>query len=284
MWKEFFRFDLRYQLRQPMLWLVMVVLAAMAFASAGSTSFRIGAGPAGIGNVHLNAPGVIANQLGVLSMIAMLLVTVFIAGAVLRDSESGMADLLYAAPLRKRDYLFGRFLAGFTVCLLIFAAITAAMMAGSLLPSIDPARLGAFSLWPYAWSFVVLVVPNLLFVAALLMLLATVTRSMMMVYVGVLAFMVLWSVAAVLDAGNGSASLSLLLDPFGVRVLAHLTRYFTSAQLNAELPPLSGLLLANRVLWTVIALAMAGATVALFKPQHAGSGRRFGKARSQPAR
>jgi ABC-type transport system involved in multi-copper enzyme maturation permease subunit len=258
----------------------------MAFASAGSTSFRIGAGPGGIGNVHLNAPGVIASQLGVLSMISMLLVAVFIAGAVLRDSETGIADLLYATPLRKLDYLLGRFLAGFAVCLLIFGVITLAMMLGSRLPGIDPERLGAFSLWPYAWSFAVLVVPNLLFVAALLMLLAAVTRSMIMVFAGVVAFIVLWAMAAALGAGNGSVggggSMSVLLDPFGVRVLSQLMRYFSGAQLNTELPPLGGLLLANRLLWTGAALAMFGATVALFKPQRAGTGRRlFGKAPAQ---
>jgi ABC-type transport system involved in multi-copper enzyme maturation permease subunit len=292
MWQEFFRFDLRYQLRQPMLWLVTVALAAMAFATAGSTSFRIGAGPGGIGNVHLNAPVVIANQLGVLSMISMLLVTVFIAGAVLRDSETGIADLLYATPLRKLDYLLGRFLAGFAVCLLIFGVITLAMMSGSRLPSIDPERLGAFSLWPYVWSFAVLVVPNLLFVAALLTLLAAVTRSMIMVYTGVVAVVVLWAMAAALGAGNGSVggggSMSVLLDPFGVRVLTQLTRYFNGAQLNTELPPLSGLLLANRLLWTGVALAMFGATVALFKPQRAGTASRshfrlFGRAPAQEA-
>ncbi|MBF5043288.1 hypothetical protein FGE12_12890 [Aggregicoccus sp. 17bor-14] len=286
MWREFFRFDLRYQLRQPLLWLATAVLGGMAFASAGSTSVRIGTGPGGIGNVHLNAPVVIANQLGVLSMISMLLVTVFVAGAVLRDSETGMADLLYATPLRKRDYLFGRFLAGFAVCLLVFSAITLAMMAGASLPSVDPERLGAFSLWPYAWSFGVLVVPNLLFVAALLMLLAALTRSMIAVYAGVVAVIVLWAVAAALGAGNGSAGggapVAALLDPFGVRVLARLTRYFSAAQLNTELPPLSGLLLANRLLWSGTALAMLGATVALFRPQRAGTaGRRFGKAQPQ---
>lgn len=274
MWKEFFRFDLRFQLRQPMLWLVTAALAGMAFASACSSTFRIGAGPGGIGNVHLNAPGVIANQLGVMSMISMLLVTVFIAGAILRDSESGMADLLYAAPLRKADYLAGRFLAGFTVCLVIFAVITLAMMAGSRMPTIDPARLGAFDVWPYAWSFAVLVVPNLLFVAALLYLLAAVTRSMIMVYVGVLAFIVLWSIAAALGAANTGNSMALVLDPFGVRLLAQSMRYFTSAQLNTDLPSLSGLLLANRLLWSVVAIAMFGATLVLFKQQRADTGQR----------
>jgi ABC-type transport system involved in multi-copper enzyme maturation permease subunit len=282
MWTEFFRFDLRYQLRQPLLWLITLALAAMAFAAAGNPSVQIG-GAGAAGNVHLNAPSVIASQLGVLSMLSMLLVTVFIAGAVLRDSETGIADLLYATPLRKADYLTGRFLAGFAACLLIFIAITVAMMLAPSLSSAGPERLGAFSFRPYAWSFGVLVVPNLLFVAALLMLLAATTRSMIMVYAGVVAFIVLWAMAAALGAGSGSVggggSMSVLLDPFGVRVLAQLTRYFSAAQLNAELPPLSGLLLANRLLWTGVALAMFGATLVLFKPQRAGTARRrFGKA------
>ena len=156
MWKEFFRFDLRYQLRQPLLWLTAIALSAMAFLSASNDSFRIGGG---IGNVHMNAPVVIANQLSILSIIAMFLVTVFIAGAVLRDKEVGIADMLFATPMRKLEYMFGRFFAGFVACLAIFGLITVAMMLGASMPSIDPARLGAFSVHTYAWSFFVFVVP-----------------------------------------------------------------------------------------------------------------------------
>jgi ABC-2 type transport system permease protein len=270
MWQEFFRFDLRYQLRQPLLWLTALALSVMAFMSASNDAFRIGGG---IGNVHMNAPVVIANQLSVLSIIAMFLVTVFIAGAVLRDMEVGIADMLFATPMRKLSYLFGRFSAGFAACLALFGLITLAMMLGAQMPSIDPARLGAFSLHSYAWSFFVFVVPNLLFVAALLMMLAATTRSMILVYVGVLAFMVLWSVAGVLGSEGGNASMAVLLDPFGVRALKQATRYYTSAQSNTSLPPLSGLLLMNRLLWTAIALGMFAATVILFKPQRQGTGR-----------
>jgi ABC-2 type transport system permease protein len=270
MWQEFFRFDLRFQLRQPLLWLTAIALSAMAFMSAGNDSFRIGGG---IGNVHMNAPVVIANQLSILSIIAMFLVTVFIAGAVLRDKEVGIADMLFATPMRKIDYLFGRFFAGFVACLAIFGLILLAMMLGAQMPSIDPARLGAFSLHTYVWSFGVFVVPNLLFVAALLMMLAAVTRSMILVYVGVLAFMVLWSVAGALGSEGGNASMAVLLDPFGVRALKQATRYYTSAESNSMLPPLSGLLLMNRLIWTTIALGMFAATVVLFKPQRSGTAR-----------
>ncbi len=142
MWKTFFSFDLRYHLRQPLLWLSTLPLVLIAFHSASSETARIGGD---IGNAHLNAPVVIANQLGVLSIMALFLVTFFVAGALLRDSEAGMADLLFATPMRKIDYLLGRFLAGFSACLLVFALITAAMMIGSRMPGIDPARLGPFS-------------------------------------------------------------------------------------------------------------------------------------------
>lgn len=265
MWTEFFRFDLRYQLRQPLLWIVTLPLLLIAFLTAG-TSVRIG-GP--IGNAFLNAPSVIAHQMGVLSMISLLLVTALVAGAVLRDSDSGIADLLYATPMRKRDYLGGRFLAGFCACAVIFVLVTLAMAGGSLMPYVDPERLGPFLATPYLWSLAVLVLPNLLFVAALLMLLAATTRSLVMVYVGVLAFLTLWAAAGLL--GGASSPAAVLLDPFGLRALAQATRYYTSAERNARLPELGGMLLANRLLWTVLALALLAATVALFKPQRAGA-------------
>lgn len=278
MWKEFFLFDLRYQLRQPLLWVMAAALATLAFLSASGT-IVIG-GP--VGNLHLNAPVVIARQLSVLSMMSMFLVTVLIAGAILRDHEAGMADMLFATPMRKTHYLFGRFLAGFTACVALFSLATLAMMAGSHMPWIDSERVGDFALAPYAWSFAMFLVPNLLFIAALLMLLAALTRSIIMVYVGVLAFTVLWSMAAPFSTGGGSESMALLLDPFGVRPLLQATRYFTPAQANADLPAFSGALLANRMVWTAVALALFLATVALFKPQRAGA-LRWRKAR-QPAR
>ncbi|MCE3263712.1 MAG: rane protein [Pseudoduganella sp.] len=274
MWKTFFAFDLRFHLRQPLLWLSALPLVVLAFITASSETARIGGS---IGNAHLNAPVVIVNQMGVLSIMALFLVTFFVAGALLRDNEAGMADLLFATPMRKADYLLGRFLAGFTACLLVFALITAAMMIGSRMPGIDPARLGPFSFQPYLWGFLVYAVPNLLFVSALLMLLAATTRSMMMVYVGVLGFISLWGIAGFLGGRADSAALAVLLDPFGVRVLAQATRYFTSADTNAHLPALEGALLANRALWSILALAMFGLTLVLFKPLRAGTGRAWRK-------
>ena len=278
MWFEFFKFDLRYQLRQPLLWVVALILGAMAFGASTTDSVQIGGA---IGNVNRNAPVVIAQLLGAFTLLSMFVVAIFIAGAVLRDTEIGISDMIFATPMRKLDYLAGRFLAGMVACIAIFIVISVGMFLGPLMPWVDVARVGPISLAPYFWGFAVLVIPNLLFIGALLMLLAATTRSMMMVYVGILAFFVLWVVAGVFGRDVNNEWIAVLTDPFGVRAFGRMVRYYSAAESNAGLPALGSFLLANRVLWSVVGLILLGATLVLFKPQREGTGRRwFGKAKA----
>ncbi|MFC5549043.1 M1 family aminopeptidase [Massilia aerilata] len=281
MLREFFSFELGTQLRQPLLWVCALVLGALAFGASTTDAVQVGGS---IGNVNRNAPVVVANLLGAFSLMSMFVVTIFIAGTVLRDSEVGISDMLFATPMKKRDYLVGRFSAGLVACLFIFAVIVLGMMIGPLMPWVDPQRVGPFPGSAYLWALGVLVVPNLFFVGALLMLLASTTRSIMLVYVGVLAFFVLWIVAGKFTQNIDNEWIAVLADPFGIRALGRATRYFSTAEANAGLPAIAGYMLANRAVWTAVALALFGLTLVLFKPQRAGTGRRlFGKARALPA-
>ena len=64
---NFFRFELREQLRSPLLWLLAGLFALLAFAAASSDAVQIGGGA---GNVHSNAPTVIAQMLGIFTLLA----------------------------------------------------------------------------------------------------------------------------------------------------------------------------------------------------------------------
>ncbi len=281
MLREFFKFELDTQLRQPLLWVCALLFGALAFGATTTDAIVVGGS---IGNVNRNAPVVVAQLLGAFSLMSIFVVTIFIAGTVLRDSEVGISDMLFATPMKKRDYLVGRFAAGLTACLFIFAFIVAGMMIGPLMPWVDVQRVGPFPGAAYLWALGVLVVPNLFFVGALLMLLASTTRSIMLVYVGVLAFFVLWIVAGRFTANIDNEWIAVLADPFGIRALGRATRYFSTAESNAGLPGLGGYMLANRLLWAAVAAALFGLTLVLFKPQRAGTGKRlFGKAKVLPA-
>ncbi|HEX7328312.1 MAG TPA: M1 family aminopeptidase [Casimicrobiaceae bacterium] len=266
---EIFRFELRQQLRSPLFWLVALALAAVAFGAASSDTIQMGGG---IGNVHRNAPMVVITMLAVFSVIGLFLITIFVAGAALRDFDAGTAELMFATQVTRGAYLGGRFVAGWLISVLVLVAVAIGMWLGSLMPWLDPARLGPTPWHAYGWSLVVIVLPNLFFLATLLFLLAVVTRSMLGTYIGVIALFVLLQVAGI-ALGHGNIehqTAGALIDPFGMGALDLATRYWTPSDQNVRIPELEGLLLGNRGLWLAIGAALLASAFALFKPDREG--------------
>jgi len=277
---EFFRFELRQQLRSPLLWVLALLFGLLAFAAASSDAVQIGGG---VGNINRNAPTTIATFFGMMSLLSLLAIAAFVSNALLRDFEMGTADLFFSSPMRKRDFLIGRFAGAMLACLLVYAMVALGLLLAPAMPWIDPERLGPFSLYPYLWSFAVLVLPNLVFIGALLALLAVTGRSLLVVYLGVMGFYLLQALAGTLVGDLENEALASLLDPFGVTAFARATRYWTAPELNSRLPELTGYLLVNRVLWVGIGLVMTAAAFALFKPQRTGTGRGWLRRKPKPA-
>ncbi len=277
---EFFRFDLKQQFHAPLLWVAGLVFALFAFGATSSDFIQLGGS---IGNVNRNAPGVIVNMFVSFSVLGLFIVTFFIAQPLLRDFEQGTDELFFSTPMRARDYLAGRLLAGLVAALCIFVLTSSGMMIGATMPWIDPARLGPFSLTPHLWAFAIIVIPNLIFITALLSLLAVTVRSLMGVYLGVIGFFVLWLVASVLARDIEYDAVVSLLDPFGTRAIERTMRYWSAIESNAQLPELSGYLLSNRVLWLAVSIVLLTLTFVLFKPQRLrGSKRARARQKKQP--
>ncbi|MGR4894617.1 M1 family aminopeptidase [Stenotrophomonas sp. LARHCG68] len=267
---NFLRFELREQLRSPLLWLLALFLALMAFAAASSDAVQIGGG---IGNVHRNAPSVISSLMTAFTLLGLLVTTLFVSNALLRDFELGTAELVFSSPIKRRDYLLGRLGAALLACLVMYVIVAAGLFIAQFMPWIDAARLGPVSLQPYLWAFVVMVLPNVLFTTALLSLLAATTRSILWVYIGVIVFFVLYGVSRVILADIDNQQISALLDPLGIRAINLATRYWSAEERNTAVPALAGFLLQNRLLWLAISAALFAATFALFRTQRAGTGR-----------
>jgi len=274
---EFFRFDMRQQLRSPLLWVAGFVFALVAFGATSSDVVQIGGS---IGNVHRNAPSVIVNFFVNFSVLGLFVVTFFVAQPLMRDFEMGTDELFFATPMRTRDYIAGRLAAGLVASLAIFVLTGLGIMLGGAMPWIDPQRLGEFSLAPHLWSFAIVVIPNLIFMTALLSLLAVTTRSLLSVYLGVIGFFVLYAAASYLARDIKFDAIVSLLDPFGTRALERTMRYWSANESNTLLPSLDGYLLTNRLAWLAGSAALLTATFALFRPQRF----RGGKQRKQQAK
>ena len=254
-------FEIRYQLRQPVFWVVAGVFFLLTFGGTTVDQIHIGDST----NVHKNSPYAIAQITLVWTVFFMFVTAAFAANVVVRDHDTGFGPLIRSTRIGKFDYLIGRFLGAYIVSALAFLAAPLAIMVGSVMPWMDPDTLGPFSLAPYVYSYVVLALPGLLITAAAFFALATLTRSMMGTYVGVIVFFVLWFVASIWSDKPELEHIVGLLEPFGTGAYGLATKYWTASERNSLTPALTGVLLWNRLLVVGVSLGLLALAYALFR-------------------
>jgi ABC-2 type transport system permease protein len=267
-------FEIRYQFRQPLFWCAFFLLGLMTFGAITSDGVQIGGG---IGSVFRNAPIVILTLMGFMSLLGGLFFgTAFVATSVHRDFEYNIHHLFFSKPIRKFDYLVGRFSGALLISILVFLGPLLGILLGSFMPWLEPERLGPFQLGPYLFAFLVFVVPNMIFIGAVFFSLAALSRSMLFTYLGVVAFFVFYIIAANMLGDIENQTVASLLDPFGFSSLQLATRYWTVIERNNALPELAGAgqLLVNRLIWMGVGLAVFAACYIAFDPARQGRARR----------
>jgi ABC-2 type transport system permease protein len=251
MFRAIASFEAKYHLRAPLFYILFLIFFLLTFLAATTEGITIGGA---VGNVNRNAPYVTMFFMSALSTFGVLVVTAFVANSIQRDFELGTDGLFFSSPIRKVPFLAGRFFGSFGVSVLIYAGVALAIMVGSKMWWIDPARVGPFQLWPYVYSMFVMVVPNLLLCGAIFFAVAALTRSVMITYASVVAFFVAYGVADAFASDIEREWLAGLLDPFGFAAFGFATRYWTVFQKNTQVLPLEGIYLWNRILWLSVAL------------------------------
>jgi ABC-2 type transport system permease protein len=263
-------FELRYQLRSPLFFVGFAIFFLLTFASVVIDQIHIGSR----GNVNVNSPYAILQTLAVMNVFAVFIVTAFVANVVIRDQQTGFAPILFSTRLRKRDYLAGRFLGAMVVALLLLASVPLAIAVGSIMPWLDPEKVGPFVLSHYLYALFLFGLPSLLVAGAGFFALATATRSMMWTYVGLVAFLALYFASVTLLRDPAYDSVTALIDPFGISALDVASKYWTATERNTLLPRMAGVLLENRLIWLAVAFVMFAVAYGVFRFEAKGESRR----------
>lgn len=254
-------FELRYQLRQPLFWTIVLIFFLLTFGSVTIDQISIGSG----GNIHKNAPAAIAQTHLIWSLFYMFVTTAFVANVIVRDDETGFGQIIRSTRISRPAYLFGRFSGAFAAVALSFLSVPLAIFIGSLMPWVDPETLGANHLAYYAFAYGVLALPALLLTSAAFFALATVTRSMMATYLGVVAFFVAFLIiTTVLDKPEWEQVVAIF-EPFGLSAYGLATRYYTATEANSLIPPLSGALLYSRLFSLGLSAGFLALAYSLFR-------------------
>jgi ABC-type transport system involved in multi-copper enzyme maturation permease subunit len=257
MFRHIVRFELRYQLRQPLLWVTAAIFAALAFIASSTDALEIG-GP--IGALNRNAPYVVVRMLGGMSLFGVFIVVAFVATAALRDFECFTDELVFSRPVPARDLLLGRFCGSLLAACGCFACAAIGLVLGGLMPWLDPARVGPLDVRPHLFGLVALAFPSFFVLGAFFFALASRLRHVVWVYVALVALLAAYFAAGAMFGDLESRRAASFLDPFGLVAVDHTTRYWTVAERNTRLPPVTGDLLWSRLLWLAsgaVALAWA---------------------------
>ena len=260
MFGSILRFELFYQLRNPVFIVTALIFFLLTFGAVTLEDIQIGSG----GNIHVNSPYAIAQTVLIMSLFYMFATTAFVANVVVRDDESGFGPMVRSTRVSKFDYLLGRFTGAFVAALAGFASVPLAMLIGSQMPWLDQETLGPTALGHYVHAFFVFGAPNVLITSAIFFAVACVARSMMLSYVGVVVFLVLYFLLTGLAGSQPEYRDTIaLFEPFGLGAFSDVTRYWSAEESNNLVAAFEGSVAYNRGL--VLMLSMLAFSVAFWR-------------------
>jgi ABC-2 type transport system permease protein len=253
---EIIKFEWAYRKGRPATWIYFGLILILPIILVSTDAVKIVGGGE---QTKENAPHAIAFMEIAFSYLFMMITSAVMGVAVLRDFEFNTEALMFSTPIKKFDYLFGRFIGSFLVLILIFSAMILGFTIGEFMPSRDATKLLPYSFWHYLQPFLILVLPNLFFTGAFFFAGGALTRKSVIIYTQGIILFVFYSISQNLMGDMDNRELGAMLDPFGIRTFGYVTRYWTPAQKNMMNVPLEGILLYNRLLWIgvgVLALAI----------------------------
>ncbi|MGZ5040939.1 MAG: ABC transporter permease/M1 family aminopeptidase [Usitatibacter sp.] len=256
---------------------VFAAIAALWMAAAGG-AFASANIVFSSDKVFINAPFALAQTISVLGLFGVVTIAAFMGRAVQQDFEHQAFHFFFTSPISKRDYLVGRFLGAVAILLAIFLGIAFGILVGSHWPGVDATRIGPWRLAAFTQPYLVMLLPNIVFLGACFFGLAALGRRMLPVYVAGVVVLIGYIIALTLMQDVENRPIAALVDPIGSTALGLVTRYWSPDEKNTRMIPLAGELLWNRALWLGVGIAIFAACYSRFRMSYAPPERKARKA------
>ena len=257
MFKEFFLLEIKSSLKRPMVYIFFLIIGLLSFGAIVSDNIQIGGS---VGNVMKNAPFVITQFVGVLSVIGVLFVVAFFNNASLKDYENQFNEILFSTPISKASFFFGRFFGALvlaTIPLLgVYLGVVLGSFLGPIMGTIGAERIGPLFLETFVNNYLLFILPNMFFVGAIIFALSTKFKSTVVSFVGALGLLIAYGISDTLLSEVDNETIAALADSFGVTAWSVESRYFTPIEKNTLSPGFSGIFFLNRLIWIGVGMVV----------------------------
>jgi ABC-type transport system involved in multi-copper enzyme maturation permease subunit len=206
------------------------------------------------GSQLVDSPRALMFTTSFLGSLGVVVIAAMMGRSVQQDFEYGMQHFFFSAPIRKHQYIFGRFFGAYLTLAVIFTSILLGVWLGSSIPGVDPERLAHPEPLAYLIPYLVVILPNIFIFGAVFFILAALTRRMLPVYIASVVMLVGYMVAPGLARDLDYKTFAALIDPFGTTAVIRLTEYWPIVERNTRMVWPEGVYLLNRVIWASAAL------------------------------
>ncbi len=254
-----FRYELRYWLRQPAVYVYAIIFLAVATGAMAAQAGIFGERHAVPGQAPLaNSPLMIHEMAAFFLKLILFLIPAIAGYSIYRDFRSNMYTLLYSYPFTKRSYLSAKFASALLVLAAIVSAIGFGFFIGARLPGVNPLLVGPIQPAAYVQTYLVYLLPNVLLFGAIVFAVVALTRNIYAGFITVILLFFLQMLAGSVLGNLENLYLHALLDPFGQAAAGYYTRYWTFAERNELLLPVEGVIVYNRLLWLGVSATLFG--------------------------
>jgi hypothetical protein len=248
-------FEARQRLKLLSTWVYFLGFLALSLLWMAAAGGFFKEAQVTFGSLAINSPRSLMFTVSALGSLGVVVIAAMMGRSVQQDFEYDMQHFFFSAPIKKHQYMFGRFLGAYFTLAVIFTSIILGAWLGSMLPGIDPERLGLPGPLGYLIPYLVVILPNIFIFGAVFFILAALTRRMLPVYISSVVMLIGYIVAPGLARDLDYKTLAALIDPFGTTAVLRLTEYWPIIERNTRMVWPEGVYLLNRVLWSSFALA-----------------------------
>ncbi|SDS15454.1 ABC-2 type transport system permease protein [Polaribacter sp. KT25b] len=266
MFSTIFKQELKYWFQKPIFYIyisIFFLISLLLSATAAGIWDGI-TGTTGSSRI-VNSPIGVTGLLNGLTILIFFLFPSIIGVSIYRDFKSEMHTILYSYPFTKANYLFAKFFSGIVVVSAIVLVIAFGMSIGFRFPGTNSDIVGDFNIMTYLQTYLVYILPNVLFFGAVVFAIVTFSRNIAAGFITVIILFFAQGALSSIFSDPEQASLLAILDPFGSAAADYYTKYWTIFEQNELQIPIKELIIYNRLLWLAISSLIFGLVYKFFK-------------------
>ncbi len=284
MFWEILKFELLYRIKRPATYAYFAIMLLLCFLFVSTDAITIGGG---VGMIAKNAPFVVYRTVLVMNIFAALICSAMMGVPIFRDFDHQIHEIYYSTPVSKAAYWFGKFVGSYLVTVFVLSGMLIGIFLGTIMPWVEADKIAPFNVLVYWQPFTQIILPNVLIMGSIFFASGALSRSMLVIYIQGIAFLVLYLVSNSMISDIENSFAAALTDPIGINAFSYVTRYWTPIEKNSVFISWSSVIGLNRLVWlglsaVIFALAYRRFTFSATAPSFFNRGKRTAVLESSP--